>query len=235
LYICIYYFILFTILRILMSLRQIMRSYCINQVVNGESAMNVTEKKFFRRVIASVAKPKNVFIQFNRWDCVDHQDDDDDEISAFAPQQQSTVRDSFGTSGYSSASHATSDNNNNDNKSQLMGSHVDSLSVSESMLGSYNATLAQRAKQQHMQYAQQFLVDELKCCSVSELPMRVFFVSAKEALLHRVTQSKFDSQYALERYKYSSTPFFLFQLDMHRYKHEQAFVNIIPIAYIRTS
>lgn len=42
-------------------------------VSNSESTLNMTEKKFFHRVTQKLSKP-NVFIEYNRWDCVDQED-----------------------------------------------------------------------------------------------------------------------------------------------------------------
>ena len=47
----------------------------IAQVSNAESTLNVTEKKFFHRVNANVSRPKNLFIQYNRWDSTDEEGD----------------------------------------------------------------------------------------------------------------------------------------------------------------
>ena len=109
------------------------------QVANAESALNVTEKKFFHRVNSSVSRPKNVFIEFNRWDCTD---DEGDEV------------------------------------------------------------MVARARQQHYDNARSFLVDDLSICEDAQAVDRVFFVSAKEALAHRVSGNALASPQAQARYKY---------------------------------
>jgi len=47
-----------------------------------------------------------------------------------------------------------------------------------------------QVKQQHLERNAAFLVDELKVVQGHEAPNRVFFVSAREALVSRVNQDK---------------------------------------------
>ena len=47
-----------------------------------------------------------------------------------------------------------------------------------------------QVKQQHLERNVEFLVDELKVVQGHEAPNRVFFVSAREALVSRVNQDK---------------------------------------------
>ena len=42
-------------------------------MVNAESTLGVSEKRFFHKVKAAVSRPKNIFIEYNRWDCVDEE------------------------------------------------------------------------------------------------------------------------------------------------------------------
>eukprot|EP00050_Salpingoeca_kvevrii_P007692 m.297884 g.297884 ORF g.297884 m.297884 type:complete len:822 (-) comp13728_c0_seq1:124-2589(-) len=55
-------------------------------VANAESTLNVTEKNFFFRVTEKLSKP-NIFIQYNRWDCMD---DEENENPTALVQQQHT-------------------------------------------------------------------------------------------------------------------------------------------------
>jgi len=50
--------------------------------------------------------------------------------------------------------------------------------------------LGVKVKQQHLERNVAFLVDELKVVQGHEAPNRVFFVSAREALVSRVNQDK---------------------------------------------
>eukprot|EP00051_Salpingoeca_urceolata_P027568 m.482126 g.482126 ORF g.482126 m.482126 type:complete len:857 (+) comp22427_c0_seq1:365-2935(+) len=55
-------------------------------VANAESTLNVTEKRFFRKVQAKLSRP-NVFIEYNRWDCIDHEDTEDESPPELVKKQ----------------------------------------------------------------------------------------------------------------------------------------------------
>jgi mitofusin len=145
-------------------------------VVDGESTFTVTEKRFFYRVNASVAKPNNVFIAFNKWDRVDQSDDDQDD--------EDEEEDDF-----------ENEDTHNDEANIHTHKHDEEYKKNK------QALIRNRVREQHFQMAREFLVDDIKACSEDTVRQRVFFVSARESLNHRVNKYAFANQNETDRYK----------------------------------